>query len=763
MPNAYTEEVVSAPIETATDLGTPKSLVIREGMRYVRRDASITGVLRQIENDWGGNPKFRDMLSGCDYLHDGRRDGYSDESDYTLVAEICESYEFEVVAGGVYRRRDGRLTDYVTARSSDVYPLIDKMGGITYTKLGKVLFSCEDDLNDLVTAVYLPKLRDGYYGRRRDGRLTGRINAIKDLHSGHHSYLFEDSETRETYTPCGTCYVGCVRDADIVEVIGKWEDAPFITPEPIDGLPLRGGDLVEITEWGERIVEHTEDGRFLISGFEVDPHTGVIRKNDGSWPIFVRRIIRRINHLGMRHNLVCSLIRLQYADRYSWLHLGSHVNCGFIAPWAYHSGGGDFGSLKDTYQRMDGFDGDYVIGLPVSCDLEPESIEWRKHNASTNALIRYWNHRVRMQANVNETTPEGIPIPDCVQRAERLIHKEFPRVRGAHTSNDLIVHVTYETATTAMVLSKENGYFKCKPMTWAKVFTALNKENGIDATDEMRREFIERFDSAVKSSDVFIEWSTVSNTYCTPMSGWDNEDDSVTGSCMEKFCGDDGNGHAVFDVYQRLQRLGKLKMIKIHIEDEYVGRAICWWPDGTSGWVMDRVYCRQQRGEIPKTVIAALSKFASENQIVGRTEKCRVHDLPWYSMRDITADDLTGYDYYPYFDTYAGISPDGVHMDSCDCTVVCDSPDGEPSQDDMHEARGRDGYYREDDLRWSEHYDEYVHRDDAIEDYQGTVIHNDDAVELGFNSDVYAHTDDVIEVRLPNSNGRMETVYAIEA
>ena len=178
---------------------------------------------------------------------------------------------------------------------------------------------------------------------------------------------------------------------------------------------------------------------------------------------------------------------------------------------------------------------------------------------------------------------------------------------------------------------------------------------------------------------------------------------------------------------------------------------------------MDRVYCRLTRGEIPVAVIDGLSKFAKENQIVGRTEKCKGRDLPLVRMGDISVEHLDGYEYYPYFDTYVGISDEGVHMSSSDCTVVCDCPDGEPSTRELHTAYNRNGRYEEDDLRWSEHYNEYIHEEDAVALENGDYIHSDDAVELGFGSGIYVHVDDAIEVQIPNRNGRMESVYALPA
>jgi hypothetical protein len=764
MPDAYTNTDVSAPIETTADLGAPKSMVLQDGKRYIRNDGRTTGVLIRSETA-ASVAEFRDTLYDCYFAADGRRLGYERE-DGSSIDRILEEgpYPFEVMVGGVYRCRDGSLTGYLspTQSATSTYPFTAVSTGITYSKHGSSFIGHENP-TDLVEAVYLPLLRDGWYGRRRDGKLTGKMVAY-GRHSSLDQYLFRDMQYGDTYSPCGQVTVGIERAGDIIEMVAEWDGGTTDTPN-LDGiLPLKIGDLVTINDCGDQVIYRDYAGhpRTLVGNIDLD--TGVLAVEDGCWRRYVEKIVRRVEHFNIPDDRVTTFVKTDYAFRYKWVYLGTNVHLSYIQPWAYSSSGDSYGSLKCSSQRMDGCHGAYLIGIPLSCDLDPESIEGRRYSASIKALAKYWEHRAKVQME-SKTNDQGVSNGDFLGRAERLMHKEFNHM-SLTTSievSDRILHVTYETAATALVLSRENGYYKCKPLTWAKVFTALNKEIGVETTDEMRRLFMERLDTALNVSEVDIEWSSVDDTYCTPMEGWSDSNDAVTGSCMEKFCNDDGNGHEVFLVYKKLERLQRLKMIKILIEDQYVGRAICWWPNATSGWVMDRVYCRMSRGEIPVAVIARLAKFAAENQIIGRTEKCKVFALPQVRMADISAEGLFGYEYYPYFDTYAGISDEGVHMCSSSCTTVCDCPDGEPSSRDLHEARGRDGRYEEDELRWSEYYDEYVHEDDAICLEDGTYIHSDDAVELGFNSGVYAHHEDTVEVRLPNRHGRVETVYAIPA
>jgi hypothetical protein len=352
-------------------------------------------------------------------------------------------------------------------------------------------------------------------------------------------------------------------------------------------------------------------------------------------------------------------------------------------------------------------------------------------------------------------------MKDIIQSVEGLFHTEFPDL-GIATDTS-IVHVTYEDDNCARYLYREGEYLKQNITTWAKIFTMLMKERGHEASDEDRRNFLVKVDAAIKDHGLSIVWSTVDDTYCTPMHGWSNSDDSVTGSCMEKFCdGNYGAGHDVFDVYFRLERLGHLRMLKIFNKGNYVGRAICWKPDlANNGWTMDRVYCKTERGAIPNHVKNALAEFANREGIFSRTPKCGVPSLTETYLSDIECSGLDDYDNYPYFDTYEGVSETGVHMDSSDCSRVCKDADGGYDEVEGAVPYNHDTRYSFSYLQWSSRYDEYVHQDDAVETYNGEVIHTDDAVELGEESGVYAHEDDVVSVRIPDRRGRMISVYAI--
>jgi len=449
-----------------------------------------------------------------------------------------------------------------------------------------------------------------------------------------------------------------------------------------------------------------------------------------------------------------------------WRYLGTRVTKKFDHPWVYHGSSNTYGSVKCDDQALDGASGHYFEMIPEL--PQDDSIESRKARASDKAYGKFWLARATA---VNKDI-----LYNEVALVEYL-NNNVNTVARRRTDAGVICVSMSSDPTMGLVLQYDpaTGLYKECTMTWGKIHSAVFA----DSTDESRRDFVHKLDTIRNESRVTLEWSTVRDTYCTPMAGWDEDEgtdaDAITGSCMEKFCNDDGSGHAVFDVYKVLERKGFLQMIKIYLSGDYVGRAICWKSGSDNAWIMDRAYCRSERGVIPRDVVAELSKFAASNGIVARFSKCGVHDLPEVYPKDIECSGLEGFEYYPYFDSYRGVSSYGVMADRDDCSIVCDNADGEP-QEEQHEVYGRRGSYLMDEIEWSSHHDEYVHNDDVVfvsgigavhcddtvEDYRGNSILREDSVALGPDEDEYAHKDDddLIEVHFGNSRS---TVYAIRA
>lgn len=452
-----------------------------------------------------------------------------------------------------------------------------------------------------------------------------------------------------------------------------------------------------------------------------------------------------------------------------WRYLGTHVTKGYTHPWMYVSASNVYGSVKRTGQSMDGMAGHYFEMIPEL--PQDDSIESRKARASDKAYGKFW------AARAEYCHPD---VSYSAVFATQFLNDTVNTQARRRTDAGIVCVSASSDPSVAAVLQFDPStrlFTQCQ-MTWGKVHAGVVASSD----DDSRRDFVHQLDNALNQSRVSLEWSTIDNTYCTPMYGWSNDDGDdddptpITGSCMEKFCDNDGNGFEVFGIYQILESRGFLKMIKIFLSGNYLGRAVCWKSDSDNAWIMDRVYCRNERGEIPRDVVAELAKFAASNGIVARFSKCVVNDLPLVSPRDILCSGLTGHSYYPYLDSYAGVNQSGLCADTSDCQVVCDNADGEPEEEETLEVINRSGWYSRDVVTWSNYHDEYVHDDDVahvdghgyvhedytVTDYRGNYILRDESVGLGPDEDEYAHRDDedLIEVHIGNSRC---TFYAIRA
>jgi hypothetical protein len=733
------------------------------GSRFVTNTGWVTGPLVMVSDE-----HISDSLHGMYYLLNTNgvfeREGHYLERLYSEPEPLAVGEN--LLRGGIYVHRNGTLTEPMRY---DEHGNTFRGGVVTLTAEG-VPAHVDDPEYDIVSVAMRPLLREGWYGRRRDGGLTGKLEL-----TGESIYMFSDSGAGRTYMPSGHYHSGREGSSDIVELVAPWSEFKMEYPV-IDQsehlLPIRIGDRVMRVDDQKFYVTESSVNYSRAHGFTDHFHmagshycllTGIPVFNPeehSSPPAPIKCILSRVSGFNLDEYQLVKFHNSDTSLSGSWLHMGTKVTAPFIAPWCYLNSSGSLGSVKTDYD-MQGRVGDYFMLLPDIVTDSTSSIEERRHAASNKALVTYWSSRAAMSAESKNHPEHGRPMRDVIHSIEDLFVREFPAL--GFVKDMPIVHATYEDDSLARYLYRDGDYLKQGTTTWAKLFTMLMKERGRDVTDEDRRVFLVKVDAAIKDHGFTVEWSTVGDTYCEPMHGWSDRHDSVTGSCMEKFCNDDyGAGHSVFDVYFKLESRGHLKMIKIRSKGKYIGRAICWKPIlDNNGWTMDRVYCVTERGEIPKNVVAALAEFANEEGIFTRTDKCCVKSLPYTHLGDISCSRLDDYDNYPYFDTYEGVSDWGVHMDSSSCTKQCKDPDGGYDDVDYECAYGRDGRYPMDELRWSERYDEHVHHEDVVETYNDEVIHTDDSVELGNGSGVYAHEDDVVSVRIPDSRGRMISVYAI--
>ena len=143
--------------------------------------------------------------------------------------------------------------------------------------------------------------------------------------------------------------------------------------------------------------------------------------------------------------------------------------------------------------------------------------------------------------------------------------------------------------------------------------------------------------------------------------GGEDEDDNTCeaplfGSCMS------GCPRYLFELYDRVQSIGNLKMIVTENADgERTGRVLVW-RDDDGNWYADRLYAQECRNEPTQAVQDAMRAAFDE---IGVTRACYqatgdVFDLPVYkNMKIRHGIDIDECDHYPYADTMYFLCDDG--------------------------------------------------------------------------------------------------------
>jgi len=249
-----------------------------------------------------------------------------------------------------------------------------------------------------------------------------------------------------------------------------------------------------------------------------------------------------------------------------------------------------------------------------------------------------------------------------------------------------------------------------------------------------------------------------------------SEDDGTVdfGSCMA------GRDPDWFEIYDDLQRQGKLKLMTIYKGDTFYGRGLVWCDEGQM--YADRVYCGTINSSFPNGAINAVREFQRANGI----EKCVYADNVFtkhlqsvgLTVHGVSCND---YEYAPYADSlrflYDGFistssSKGGDHatLDSTEGCLVA----GIETYDGSHRDR--------EDCVYSDFYDEYIychdsvetdhdgwiyqrdardlyddttcHEDYATECYDRTYVHDDEAITItiGENKHEYGHADNTVEL-----------------
>jgi len=718
----------------------------QQGIRYLRRDGTISNPLSP------DGTRVQDPTTRMVFGETGSC-FHTSESPSDLIEP------FRIQIGASYVRRDGYTITMTSMNESTgaTYPFM--AGNISYTPDGVYDLASPNGPMDIValagagsnasvnpaltptsTAAAAPlTLENGMCYMRRNGTVSGRMWRYANTSTHGSQSEFYDEAYNTTYAANGSYRRGSTDSIDLVSLADPQPAAPTTLPCEegkvyIDILGRTVGPLTK-QEDGTWATDCYPEVRYQESGIPVSTdHMGCMLVGYASEHETQRRL--RIHSVRGAYYIVNGLkLGLPSAPEGfdGWYILGRAVTGSHTKPWIYLNTQDNWGSIKFGAVKS-GERGVYAEAYKLP-PANPTTVTERKEAASYKAYDKFWSR----YGNECETGSLFMSV------------YKFLNDRGIPDA----IHFNDEEA---LVLTHENGYYKCEQIRYGKLWQRTNP----DGTDDQRRDFTNALDRVIKGvSNVEIEWSSVEDTYCTPMAGWESDEDTVTGSCMEKFCNDDDCGHAVFQIYKDVERNGNLKMIRILIDGDYVGRTICWKPTADhNGWIMDRVYCRAERGSIPNGVFMALAAFAAENDILGRTAKCKVNKLPEVALADIALSGATDYDFYPYFDTYSGVRYDRIVMNNA--SITCDCADGNSQEErgPRHVPMGHSGDYPEEDLSWSDREDEWIHEDDAVTTWDGEIIHSDNSVELGYNSGEYAHADDCTEVMI-YVNGSRRTVYGV--
>lgn len=735
------QNLVVAPLSERPALSTAPL----RGIRYLRRDGTISNPL-SYDGTHVQDPTTLMVFGETGSCF------FTGQSPSDLIEP------FQIQMGASYVRRDGYTVtvNSLNENTGSAYTFL--AGTASYTPDGIYDLSSPNGIMDIValadvdshasvnpsltptsTAAAPLTLENGMCYIRRNGVVSGRMWRYTDPSTHGTQTEFYDESSGVTYAANGSYRRGVTDSVDLVSRADPQPAAPAAVPceEGKVYLDLLGRTVGPLTKQEDGTWAYGEELgiRYQESGIPVSTdHMGAMLIAYASEYETQRRL--KIHSVRGTY-FIGNGLKLDLPDAPEgfdgWYILGRAVTGSHTKPWIYLNTQDNWGSIKFGVAKS-GERGVYAEAYKLP-PANPTTVTERKEAASYKAYDKFWSRYGS----------------ECETGSLFMSVYKFLNDRGITDA----IHFNDEEA---LVLTHENGYYKCEQIRYGKLW----QRNNPDGTDDQRRDFTNALDRVIKGvSNVEIEWSSVEDTYCTPMAGWESDEDSVTGSCMEKFCDDDDYGHAVFQIYKDVERNGNLKMIRILIDGDYVGRTICWKPSADhNGWIMDRVYCRAERGSIPNGVFMALAAFAAENDILGRTAKCKVDKLPEVALADIALSGATEYDFYPYFDTYSGVSHNRIVMHNA--SITCDCADGNSQEErgPRHVPMGHSSDYPEEDLRWSDRYDDWIHEDDAVTTWDGETIHSDDSVELGYNSGEYAHTDDCTEVMI-YVNGSRRTVYGV--
>ena len=184
-----------------------------------------------------------------------------------------------------------------------------------------------------------------------------------------------------------------------------------------------------------------------------------------------------------------------------------------------------------------------------------------------------------------------------------------------------------------------------------------------------------------------------------------------------------------------------------------IARALVW-TDMDGNVIVDRVYGSEEFRAMFRDYAIEIGAYKKTSDSAGESSFYDPKgETTWKTFYIKLKKDA---DYYPYVDTFCYFDDDDMTLcnDQGDATRKLQCTDG--SYEDLRgvECYGRRGTYSEDDCRWSEYHDAYIHEDEAtyVNDdyYYAPLGSTEDAIRIGRNN--YILIDNCTEVEVFNGD-----------
>lgn len=201
-----------------------------------------------------------------------------------------------------------------------------------------------------------------------------------------------------------------------------------------------------------------------------------------------------------------------------------------------------------------------------------------------------------------------------------------------------------------------------------------------------------------------------------------------------------------------------VSLLYVRTGNQCVARALMWI-DNQGNKIIDRVYGSEEFRTMFRDYAKEIGAWKKVFDGAGESN--------WFNPEGDTVDRKYFYinvdsefDSYPYVDTMCylndDVSPSVLSNGDTDATKKLQSTSGGYEDYNGIMCRGRSGTYHEDDCRWSEYHDEWIHEDDAIYiDDAGDYFYDGcsrqrDAIRIGRRAYILVDDCDTIECFRPS-------------